>query len=261
MKYVRFFIPATLAFTLFLTSCVSTRKYEQALEWKTRYDHLKAEYAEVLTEKDQIKQTTLEALKQKEAELREKEYELAAREQKVKELNSMIDQQKDAVLALKQEVCSALKCFTPEELQVEIRNGQLYVSLSDKLLFESGSDEINERGQQAIAMLAAVLQNSDLQIMVEGHTDSVPIHTKVYEDNWDLSVHRATTVAREMMNEGISPKRIIASGRGEHHPVADNTDTRGRQLNRRTEIVLAPKLERLWELTETEVMVQEVPTK
>lgn len=240
-----------------LVSCVSTKKYEEALAWKDKYGQLENEYVDALSDKERLQAQTNEALAQKEAALKEQEAALAAREAKMQELNSMIEQQKNAVLALKQEVCSALKCFTPEELQVNVRDGRLYVSLSDKLLFESGSDEINERGQEAVKMLATVLNNSDLQIMIEGHTDNVPIKTNVYKDNWDLSVHRATTVVREMVDAGIDPDRVIASGRGEFSPIAENQTKEGKQMNRRTEIVLAPKLDKLWKLTEAEEMAQE----
>lgn len=236
-----------------LVSCVSTKKYDEAMStWKNKYNNLKTEFHQVQNQKERLQAQTSEELAAKEKALREKENMLAAREEKMAELNSIIDQQRHAVFALKQEVCSALKCFTPEELQVTVREGRLYVSLSDKLLFESGSDEINERGKEAVKMLAAVLNNSDLQIMIEGHTDNVPINTEVYQDNWDLSVHRATTIVREMVGSGIAPERIIAAGRGEYFPIAENTTKQGKQLNRRTEIVLAPKLDKLWELTEEE---------
>lgn len=241
-----------------LVSCVSTKKYEEAMAWQDKYKQLETEYVGALSEKDKLQAQSNEELAKKEAALKEQEAALAAREAKMEELNGMIEQQKNAVLALKQEVCSALKCFTPEELQVNVRDGRLYVSLSDKLLFESGSDAINERGLEAVKMLATVLNNSDLQIMIEGHTDNVPIKTRVYKDNWDLSVHRATTVVREMVDAGIDPERVIASGRGEFSPIAENDSKDGKQLNRRTEIVLAPKLDKLWKLTETGEMAQEL---
>jgi chemotaxis protein MotB len=111
---------------------------------------------------------------------------------------------------------------------------------------------VNKRGKEAIGMLAAVLRNSDLEVMVEGHTDPVPINTSRNPDNWDLSVHRATSVTRIFTENGIPAQRIIASGRGPFHPVAENETSEGRQMNRRTEIVLAPKLDKLWKLTEQE---------
>lgn len=101
-------------------------------------------------------------------------------------------------------------------------------------------------------MLADLLASSDLEIMIEGHTDSIPIRTVRYEDNWALSVDRATTVARIMIENGVNNDRVIASGRGSTQPIASNETENGRQLNRRTEIVLAPKLDKLWKLAEEE---------
>lgn len=245
---------AIVASGLMLTSCVSSKKYNEALgsaeNAESRYtaladDHknLQRAYDKLQEEKNTLAELTSEALLEKERELQE-------REKKVAELKAIQQAQRDAVAALKQEVCSALKCFTPDELQVDVRDGKLYVSMSDKLLFPSGSAQINSRGDSAIQMLSAVLGQSDLEIMIEGHTDDVPISTAKYKDNWDLSVHRATTVTRMMVDNGIDPQRIIAGGQGEYSPIASNETKEGRKKNRRTEIVLAPKLDKLWELTE-----------
>src|SRR5262249_44910859 len=135
-------------------------------------------------------------LKDKQTALNEKEQTLNEEQQKLQDMKALIDAQRNAIRNLKQEVCSALKCFTPDELTIEVRDGKLYVSMSDKLLFPSGSDVVNARGKEAISMLAAVLNHSDLEIMVEGHTDAVPIHNSLNRDNWDLSVRRATSVTR-----------------------------------------------------------------
>ncbi len=241
---------------LFMTSCVSNKKYQASLEdrkeLRKEVNDLQMEKLGLTNELENLKSTTSEKLQQKEAELAIKEQSLQDREKRLQELENLIAEQKAAVKALHQEVCSALKCFTPDELSVEVREGKLYVSMSDKLLFESGSDKVNKRGEEAIGMLAAVLSNSDLEIMIEGHTDNVPIKTSNYEDNWDLSVHRATSVTRIMIDKGVSEKRIIASGRGEYKPIASNENAEGKQLNRRTEIVLSPKLDKLWKLTEEE---------
>ncbi len=230
-----------------ISSCVSKRKYHEALSsrasWEQKYNDLNGNYAKLQQEKQQLAATSSEELNNKQAALDDEE-------KKMREMKSMIDAQRNAIQNLKKEVCSALKCFSPDELTIEIRDGKLYVSMSDKLLFPSGSDRVNNRGKEAISMLAAVLNNSDLEIMVEGHTDPVPINTSRNKDNWDLSVHRATSVTRIFTENGISPQRIIAAGRGEFHPVAENVSSEGRQENRRTEIVLAPKLDKLWKLTE-----------
>jgi chemotaxis protein MotB len=259
MKTLRI-ISAVVLSGIFLSSCVSMGKYNTQVS-KTQQlteenEDLQARVAKMKGEMGDLKASSSEALNDKEVALKEKEWELAEREAKMRELNMMVNEQRQAVQALKQEVCSALKCFSPDELTVDVRNGKLYVSLSDKLLFPSGSDKVNERGEEAVQMLSAVLANSDLEIMVEGHTDAVPINTGRNKDNWDLSAHRATSVSRIMIDNGIAPERIIASGRGEHHPMAPNETADGRQSNRRTEVVLAPKLDKLWELTEEEPIEQ-----
>ncbi|MCF8257247.1 MAG: OmpA family protein [Flavobacteriales bacterium] len=244
-----------------MSSCVSSKKYNELLgtseRSERRYESLLEEHGKLQQHHEAMKldkltleQANSEVLARKQRELAEKELALADQEKALEDLRALQQAQRDAMAALRQEVCSALKCFSPDELQVDVREGKLYVSMSDKLLFPSGSDALNERGAMAIEMLSAVLSNSDLEIVVEGHTDNVPIHSERNRDNWDLSVHRATTVTRHMMDNGIQPERIIAGGRGEHRPVADNSVADGRKLNRRTEIVLAPKLDRLWKLTE-----------
>ena len=228
---------------LSLTSCVSAKKYESLQE---RNQQLNTQVRQLNKQLDTLKMNTTEALA-------ECEKALEAREEKMKELEALVAQQQAAVEALHQEVCSALKCFTPEELSIEVREGKLYVSMSNQLLFPSGSDQVNTRGNEAIVALAQVMKNSDLEIMVEGHTDNVPIRTACYEDNWDLSVHRASSVTRVLVEEGIGAERIIPCGRSYFKPIATNETAEGRQQNRRTELVLAPKLDQLWELTEQPV--------
>ncbi|HWY38237.1 MAG TPA: OmpA family protein [Bacteroidia bacterium] len=239
--------------TALLASCVSKHKYHEALtankNQQEQYARLTDSYNALEKEKEKLQASTSEELSKKQKELEKDEKALKEREKKIKELSDVMSAQRDAVANLKKEVCSALKCFTPDELTVEVREGKLYVSMADKLLFPSGSDKVDERGKQAISMLAAVLANSDMEIMVEGHTDNVPINTLRYKDNWDLSVDRATSVVRIFTDNNIPSRRIIASGRGEYHPIAGNETEKGRGQNRRTEIVLAPKLDKLWQLT------------
>src|SRR5690242_17185831 len=195
-----------------LGSCVSSKKYKAQVsrntELEQRNNDLKAENAKLAGNVNQMKAT----LSSSEKDLNNKDRMLADEQKKMMDMKAMVDDQRDAIRKLKQEVCSALKCFTPDELSIEVRNGKLYVSMYDKLLFPSGSDVVNQRGKEAIVMLADVLKNSDLEVMVEGHTDPVPIHTDRNHDNWDLSVHRATSVTRIFLDNGIPAERIIASG-------------------------------------------------
>src|SRR2546427_12454225 len=125
-----------------------------------------------------------------------KMHRITDEQKKLQDLRALVDAERNAIKNLKQEVCSALKCFSPDELSIEIRNGKLYVSMSDKLLFPSGSDAVDKRGKEAIATLAAVLTKNPVEIIIEGHTDKVPISSARNKDNWDLSVHRATSVTR-----------------------------------------------------------------
>ena len=253
MKAAKILLFLLLSGTIF-SSCVSNRKYQEAL-WRRQdveqdYNHLQMQYASLKSERDELENSSSRNIHQKDQQLADNEQALNDENRKLQEMNSLLASQRDAIRNLKQEVCSALKCFTPDELSIEIRDGKLYVSLSDKLLFPSGSDVVNARGKEALTMLGAVLANSDLEIMIEGHTDPVPIASERNKDNWDLSVHRATSVSRILIDDGIPPQRIIASGRAYFHPLASNETAEGRQQNRRTELVLSPKLDKLWKLTE-----------
>ena len=140
--------------------------------------------------------------------------------------------------------------FSSDELSIREENGKIYVALSDKLLFRSGSAQVDKRGKEALAKLAEVLnKQSAVDVSIEGHTDTKPIHTARFEDNWDLSVIRATSVVRILTKEyGVNPLQIVPSGRGEFLPVADNDTEEGRSKNRRTEIIIAPKLDKLYHI-------------
>lgn len=248
-------------------SCVSTKRFAQVVTESEVYHDTLKQAEHTIRKQQQTIDSLQKAITKAETEhanqltaknndLANIEKQLASKEEALSELEKVIDIQQRAVYHLKQQVCDALKCFTPEELSVTVKNGKLYVSLSDKLLFPSGSDKVDERGKQAIEQLAEVLKESQMEIMVEGHTDTVPIHNKRSKDNWDLSVHRATSVTRLFTQNGIDPDRVIPAGRSKFLPVAQNTNETGRKLNRRTEIVLAPKLDKLWELTEKENIIE-----
>ncbi len=193
------------------------------------------------------------AMKQKGDELAEKEELLSQREKALNELRVVIARQDSITRRLNDILRDALLGFQSDELSVEVRNGKVYVSMSDKLLFQSGSASIEEKGKEAIKVLADVLgKNKDIDILIEGHTDTIPIHTAVYKDNWDLSVARATSIVRILTNEyKIAPTRLTASGKGEFSPKATNSTPEGRAVNRRTEIILSPKLDEIMQLLKT----------
>lgn len=182
--------------------------------------------------------------------LAQKIAELDEREKTIKQLQNMIDEQNNKVQQLLSSVKDALLGFNSDELTVREEGGKVYVAMSDKLLFESGKAIVNEQGKQALGKLAEVLnKQTDIDVYIEGHTDSVPIKTAVYQDNWDLSVIRATSVVRILTETyAVNPMQIQPCGRGEFKPVDTNTTPDGRAKNRRTEIIMAPKLDKLFEM-------------
>jgi chemotaxis protein MotB len=175
--------------------------------------------------------------------------QLEAEQKRLWDLRKLLDQQRQAVENLRKKMSDALTGFNSNELQVFTKNGKVYVSLQENLLFPSGSAVVNAKGKQALATLAQVLNvNPDINVVVEGHTDSIPIHGK-YEDNWALSVARATSIVRLLTDTyHVDPTRVTASGRSKFEPVESNETAEGRQRNRRTEIILAPKLDELMQL-------------
>ena len=186
------------------------------------------------------------------ANLAQKISELQDREKTIAELQKMIDQQKKKVKDLLSSVKDALLGFSSDELTVREQDGKVYVAMSDKLLFESGKAIVNQQGREALGKLAQVLnKQTDIDVYIEGHTDNVPIKTAVFQDNWDLSVIRATSVVRILTQTyGVNPLQIQPCGRGEYKPVDVNTSSEGRARNRRTEIIMAPRLDKLFKMLE-----------
>jgi len=189
-------------------------------------------------------------LKLKSDELITKERLLLDRENALNDLKKVVARQDSITNRLNKILHDALLGFKSDELSVEIKNGKVYVSMSDKLLFKSGSAAIETKGIEAIKVLADVLnKNTDIDILVEGHTDAIPIKTIQYHDNWDLSAARAISIVRILTVEyNITPTRLTASGKGEFSPKATNATPEGRASNRRTEIILSPKLDELMKL-------------
>ncbi|MCI0523497.1 MAG: OmpA family protein [Bacteroidales bacterium] len=191
----------------------------------------------------------------KKASLEELTFELEKRNARLTELEKMLDAQQKAVRELKAKVSEALYGFENNGLSVTIRDGKVYVSMDEKLLFKTGSYEIDANGRAALRKLGALLEkNTDIGILIEGHTDDVPYRSSSGQlvDNWDLSVKRATTVVRVLTQDTkINPKRLTASGRGEYIPVDPLKTADARQKNRRTEIILTPDLSELYKILES----------
>ena len=179
---------------------------------------------------------------------------LAEREKKVHELEQVLANKDKAVQDLKMKISNALLNFKENDITIQVKNGKVYVSLAEQLLFGSGSIEIDSKGVTALQQLAkAIKDQRDINIMVEGHTDNVPISKKsqYMSDNWDLSVMRATSITKILTKAGVSPQQITASGRAEFSPLAANDSPQNKQKNRRTEIIITPDLDELFKILES----------
>jgi len=193
-------------------------------------------------------------LQDSEKKINELKADLDAREARVKELETALANKDKAVADLKNRVSDALLGFKEKDLTINVKNGKVYVSLSEQLLFKSGSTEVDKKGVEALKKLAGALkEQNDINVMVEGHTDDVPIAkgTTCMKDNWDLSVLRATEIVRILLSSGVNPNKLVPSGRGEYSPVAEGKTPEARQKNRRTEIILTPKLDELFQILDT----------
>lgn len=211
---------------------------------------LQTTQSDLYAREDQLNQLS-EKLSRERQQLQQVSDELEARTKRLNELEKKLAEKDAAVDALKQKVSAALMGFEGQGLTVTKKNGKVYISLDEQLLFSSGSTTVDAKGVSALKKLAVVLeQNPDINITIEGHTDDVPVAAgSQLVDNWDLSVRRATSIIRILTsNSTINPKRLTASGRGEFMPVSAGKTTEARQKNRRTEIILTPNLDDLFEI-------------
>lgn len=230
---------------------------------KNSYDALEANSSSALAENSRQNRELLAELDQKEktlateqARLEKLQKDLTARINRINELESLIAAKDAKMNALKTAVSNALTNFEGKGLTVEQRDGKVYVSMENKLLFSSGSWAVNSEGRKAVQQLGSVLaQNPDIAVLIEGHTDNVPYGgSGQLNDNWDLSTKRATSIVQILQeNKGIDPQNLTAAGRGEFAPIAQNSTAEGKAKNRRIEVILAPKLDEISQmLTEME---------
>lgn len=230
------------------TLCNQLNRKKAELEaQKNKYEELKSASGNTVAMLSNDLDKKQKELNNKENALKEREKSLQNLSERLSDLESIIRRQDSVMSRLTSTVKDALLGFNPDELTVNMRDGKVYVSMSDKLLFKSGSADVESKGKTALEKLANVLnKNPDVAIAIEGHTDNVPIKTSQYADNWDLSAARATNVVRLLTaSYKMDPRRLTASGRGEFFPIADNATPEGKAKNRRTEIVLSPKLDEL----------------
>ncbi len=178
---------------------------------------------------------------------------LQQREAQISELEGALSRKDSLMTAVRNRIAEALLSFDGKGLSVDLRDGKVYVTLENALLFKSASWELDVQGQSALGSLAAVLEeNPDLNVLVEGHTDSDAFNGRgQVRDNWDLSVMRATSIIRELTkNKGVDPTRLTAAGRSEYQPVVENDTPENKAVNRRTEIIITPRLDELTQLIE-----------
>ncbi len=206
-----------------------------------------------LQKEDELKQLSKQ-LNEKEKSLNDLNKQLKEKEKRVNELEKVLAAKDSVVIALRKSVSDALKGYVGNGLTINMKNGKIYVSLDESLLFATASWEVGPQGTEALKKLGKVLvDNPDINIMVEGHTDNVPYKgSGQVKDNWDLSVMRATAVARIILASGdIKPSRVITAGRSEYVPVDGANTKEARAKNRRTEIILTPKLDELFKIIES----------
>src|SRR6185437_15804253 len=186
------------------------------------------------------------------SDAKNKQNQLNMTKEQLAKLEALMEQQRHAIQEIRQKMSDALVGFNAKDLTVSIKNGKVYVSLSENLLFPSGSAVVNPKGKDALSKLATVLNsNPEITVDCEGHTDSVPIHGR-YQDNWALSVARSTAIVRVLTTDYmVDPTRVIASGHSSYEPVESNSTADGRAQNRRTDIILTPKLDELFKLLES----------
>ncbi|MDP5044798.1 MAG: OmpA family protein [Leeuwenhoekiella sp.] len=258
---------------ILLSSCVSQKKYA-ALEAKQQETQdmlnsatvkLNSCLAQSETLREQIgdlrktnnslidTQGNLTTLSTKGAENLEKSLEqMKEKDLQIKTFRDALNKKDSVTLALVTSLKGAIGNLNDEDIEINVEKGVVYVSISDKLLFNSGRWDVTSRAKQVLGKVATVVKNQpDIEFMVEGHTDSKAISTAVIEDNWDLSVKRATSVVRILQKEfGVPPERMVAAGRSYYVPVASNDTEDGRARNRRTRIVVLPKLDQFYKMIE-----------
>ena len=250
---------------LLLASCVSTRKYEDAL---SREQQLMEEKAQLNTNIDTLNRRIqglqgdinrltgqMDEAGKSAAQLANRanmtQQQLEEEQKRLAQMQQLMNQQREAIESLRKKMADALVNFKSDELSVFVKEGKVYVSLQENLLFPSASATVNPKGKEALGTLAQVLNtNPDIDVLIEGHTDSIPIRGK-YQDNWDLSTARANAIVRILTGTyQVAPVRVTASGRSFYEPIDSNSTPEGRARNRRTEIILAPKLDELMRLLE-----------
>ena len=217
----------------------------------SKINEIMTDKSEHLTELSNVLYNREQELNQNEQTLDSLQNEFAENQRQMKELKKQLAGKDAQLQKIQTTLKDALLGFADKGLTIENKNGKVYVLMEEKLLFSSGSWDVSEEGKKALKEIASVLEkNTDIDVMVEGHTDNVPLKGKnQIKDNWDLSVMRATSITKILLDRSkINPNRIIPCGRGEYSPQVKNTTAENRAKNRRTEIILSPKVNELMEI-------------
>ncbi len=260
-KRMLYFLP--ILFVMAFASCVSKKQLLDAqMQTRSLQNDSALMVSKIADQQASINklQASLDALNQQNAQLNNQnsntqgqvsslQQNLQAQQKRLQDLQNLLDQQKNKAAELRNKMKAALVGFNDSDLTITQKNGKVYVSLSEKFLFPSGSAVVNDSGKIALGKLANVLiSNPDISVDIEGHTDSIPIRGK-FEDNWALSTARASSVVRILVNNyKVDPTKVIASGHAWYDPVDTNSTPEGRARNRRTEIILSPNLDELYKL-------------
>jgi len=223
------------------SSCVSKKKYEEAMNRAAaEKSALESALAEAQEENEQLK-----------GEFAELEGNLKMSKEEIAELSEQISANNQKIESIQSAISEAFETYDPEDITVEERNGKLYITMSNSILFDPGRARLSGDSKDVIGTLAGVFKdNPDLMIQVEGHTDNEPvvIHKATYKDNWELSTARSLMVVRELEKAGVASGRMMASGKGDTQPITSNDTEEGRAKNRRTEFVMVPEIQGLYKM-------------
>lgn len=260
-KSFLFLMLLAIAPSLFLTSCGPSKKLmasnaqvdmlqKDSLDTQRQLKECNAQVISLINDKHALENENASVLGDLKDLTAVSNLTIAEQAERLNNVQTMLQSQKTRMDNLKTLISEALMNFEADELSVYMENGKVHVSLEEKLLFKSGSDIVDPKGKQALKSLANVLTtNKNIIVLIEGHTDNIPIKTKQFQDNWDLSTARAASIVRILTIDNLfDSKRISASGYSQYHPVQTNDTVEGRAANRRTEIILSPDLKELDQL-------------
>ena len=274
-KTIHYLVYSSLILSVFLASCVSGKKYaasedmvytlrkdsanthyllnnceREVTDLKNQKASLQYEKSSLQDDKTSLQIENAEGQNNMKTLSDESSITIASQAKRLKDFEDIVQSQSAIMNNLKNSIANALMNYESDELSIYLKNGNVYVSLQEKLLFKSGSDVVDPKGKEALKSLAQILSSTkDINVIIEGHTDNVPIKTDLFKDNWDLSAARAIAIVRILTTEnGFDSNRITASGRSEFHPVQSNETDEGRSGNRRTDVILSPDLKELYKI-------------